>query len=71
MTIPKAAREHLGAKPGDRLKIFLHPDGTVVLLPKLPVSSLEGMFAGRVKRPVSVENMATAAEEGAVGEFGK
>jgi antitoxin PrlF len=71
MTIPKAAREHLGAKSGDRVKIFLHPDGTVVLLPKLPVSSLRGMFADRVKRPVSVEDMATAAEEGAAEEFGK
>jgi AbrB family looped-hinge helix DNA binding protein len=32
-TIPKAIREHLRLKPGDRVKFFLHPDGTVVLLP--------------------------------------
>jgi AbrB family looped-hinge helix DNA binding protein len=69
MTIPKAAREHLKVGPGDRVKIFLHPNGTVVLLPKLPVSSLKGMFAGRVNRPVPVEDMAVAAEEGAAGEF--
>ena len=49
MTIPKAAREHLRVRPGDRVKIFLHPDGTVVLIPKLPVSSLKGMFAGSRK----------------------
>lgn len=41
-TIPKAVREHLGLKPGDRVKFFLHPDGTVVLLPKLPVTALRG-----------------------------
>ena len=49
-TIPKAIREHLGLKPGDRVKFFVHPDGTVVLLPKLPVSALRGMLrapAGR------------------------
>lgn len=71
MTIPKAARTHLGVRPGDRVKIFLHPDGTVVLIPKLPVSSLKGMFAGRVGKPVSVEEMGAAAEEGAAEEFGR
>jgi AbrB family looped-hinge helix DNA binding protein len=25
-TIPKAIREHLGLKPGDRVKFFMHPD---------------------------------------------
>jgi len=30
-TIPKAIREHLRLKPGDRVKFFLHPDGSVVL----------------------------------------
>ena len=69
MTIPKAAREHLRVRPGDRVKIFLHPDGTVVLIPKLPVSSLKGMFAGRVDKPVSAENMRVAAQEGASEEF--
>jgi antitoxin PrlF len=71
MTIPRAAREHLQARPGDRVKIFLHPDGTVILLPKLPVSSLKGMFAGRVDRPVPAEEMGISAEDAAAEEFGR
>ena len=55
-TIPKAIREHLRLKPGDRVKFFVHPDGSVVLLPKLPASALRGIVqAGR--RPVTIEEM--------------
>jgi AbrB family looped-hinge helix DNA binding protein len=71
MTIPKAAREHLKVRAGDRVKIFLHPDGTVVLLPKLPVSCLKGMFSGRVDRPVPAEEMGVVAEDAATEEFGR
>lgn len=63
-TIPKAIREHLRLKPGDRVKFFVHPDGTVVLLPKLPISSLRGIVkAGR--RPVTIEQMGEAVAAGA------
>ena len=71
MTVPKAAREHLKVRPGDRVKIFLHPNGTVVLIPKLPLSAIKGMFAGRVKKPVSIEEMDAAVEQGADEEFGR
>lgn len=65
-TIPKAIREHLRLKPGDRVKFFVHPDGTVVLLPKLPASALRGIVKSRHRRPVSVAEMAGAvAAEGA------
>ena len=64
-TIPKEIREHLGLKPGDRLKFFLHPDGTVVLLPKLPARSLRGMVRSRRRRPVTIDQMTRAAAEGA------
>ena len=65
-TIPKAIREHLRLKPGDRVKFFVHPDGTVVLLPKLPVSSLRGILT-RPRRPVTIQRMREAMAEGAAG----
>jgi antitoxin PrlF len=46
-TIPKAVRDHLQLKPGDRVKFFIHPDGSVVLLPKLPLSALRGILGPR------------------------
>lgn len=66
-TIPKKIREHLGLKPGDRLKFFLHPDGTVVLLPKLPARSLRGLVRSHRRRPVTIGQMTEAAAEGASG----
>jgi AbrB family looped-hinge helix DNA binding protein len=36
VTIPKAVRDHLNLSPGDRVKFFLHLDGTVVILPSYP-----------------------------------
>jgi antitoxin PrlF len=65
-TIPKAIREHLRLRPGDRVKFFVHPDGSVVLLPKLPASVLRGIVAGR-RRPVTPEQMNEAVAEGAAG----
>lgn len=67
MTIPKAIREHLGVKAGDRVKFFVHPDGTVVLLPKRPAKALRGMLKSRRSRPVSIEEMNEAIAEGASG----
>ncbi len=66
-TIPKAIREHLRLKPGDRVKFFVHPDGTVVLLPKLPAAALRGMIKSRRRRPVTIGEMTEAAAEGAAG----
>jgi AbrB family looped-hinge helix DNA binding protein len=69
-TIPKAIREYLGLKPGDRVKFFVHPDGSVVLLPKLPAKALRGIIKSRRRRPVTLEEMAAAAAEGAAGVAG-
>ena len=63
-TIPKAIREHLRLKPGDRVKFFVRPDGSVVLLPKLPVSALRGIVKPG-PRPVTIEEMNAAVAAGA------
>ena len=63
-TIPKAIREHLRLKPGDRVKFFVHPDGSVVLLPKLPASTLRGIVRPR-RRPVTIEEMSAGVAAGA------
>jgi antitoxin PrlF len=62
-TIPKAVRDHLRLKAGDRVKFFMHPDGTVVLLPKRPTSSLRGLLKSR--RRVTLEDMDAAIAKGA------
>ena len=63
-TIPKAIREHLRLKPGDRVKFFVHPDGTVVLLPKRPAAVLRGIIKAR-RQPVTLDEMHEAAAAGA------
>lgn len=45
-------------------EFFLHEDGTVVLLPKLPVTVLRGMIKPR-KPTVTLDDMAEAAAFGA------
>lgn len=67
-TIPKAVREHLGLKPGDRVKFFVHPDGSVVLLPKLPVTALRGILKSRRRVTIEEMNEAVASRGGEGGE---
>lgn len=67
-TIPKAVREYLHLRPGDRFKFFLQPDGAVVILPRLPLSALKGSL-GKRGRPASVETMNSGIEAGATKRF--
>jgi AbrB family looped-hinge helix DNA binding protein len=67
-TIPKAIRDHLGVRPGDRVKFFVHPDGSVVLLPKLPVAALRGFIRGQRRRVIAIEEMDEAVARGALSD---
>ncbi|MGA8025529.1 MAG: type II toxin-antitoxin system PrlF family antitoxin [Bryobacteraceae bacterium] len=66
-TIPKAIRDHLHLEPGDRIKFFVHPDGSVVILPKIPTSKLKGVV--KVGRRASLNDMETAIGEGAMSRM--
>jgi antitoxin PrlF len=63
-TIPKVIREHLHLEPGDRIKFFVHPDGSVVILPKIPTSRLKGSVRRPIQR-IRIEDMESAAAQGA------
>jgi antitoxin PrlF len=65
VTIPKPVREHLGVKPGDRVKFFVMRNGTVVILPTLPVTALKGIVPPP-PHPVSIEDMNEAIISAAV-----
>ena len=67
VTIPKAVRDRLQIKPGDRFKFFFHPDG-VIILPRIPTARLKGMIP-KPARPVSSEQIDRAIEEGATQRF--
>lgn len=68
ITIPKAMREKLHLAPGDKVKFFLHPDGSLAILPKLPASSLRGMLRYSGPR-VSFEEMEAGIAKGATARY--
>ena len=66
-TIPKAVRERLNLKPGDRFKFFFHPDG-VIILPKISTSRLKGIIP-KPARTVSLREIDAAIETGVTERF--
>jgi|SRR6516162_3020150 hypothetical protein len=46
-------------------EVFVHPDGSVVLLPKLPVASLRGLVPQRL-HPPTTDDIGEAAAAGAI-----
>ena len=61
ITIPQSVRKALGLQAGDKVDFVQEEPGTykVVALRK-DVKALRGRFAGRVSRPVSIDQMAEA-----------
>jgi AbrB family looped-hinge helix DNA binding protein len=66
-TIPKAVRERLQIKSGDRFKFFFHPDG-VIILPKIPTARLKGILP-KPAQPVSLGDIDRAIAKGATERF--
>jgi AbrB family looped-hinge helix DNA binding protein len=56
-TIPKAVRDRLRLKAGDRVEFVVQADGTALMVPAtLGLDDLEGMLP-RPRKPVSLEAM--------------
>ena len=51
--------------------ITAHSDGSVVILPKIPISSLKGIVPGYPDHPASLDDMQAAIEAGATQGFRK
>ncbi len=69
VTLPKAVRDRLHLLPGDRVKFFVDANERVYLLPALPVSSLKGILAHRVTKPLSIEEIEEGIGQGAVQDY--
>lgn len=55
-TIPKAIRDGLHMKAGDRMTFTLMPDGVVIMrVKKRRVTELAGLLYKKGRKPVSVE----------------
>lgn len=57
VTIPKAVRDALGLEPGDRIDFVDTERGVMIVPVKRDLKSLRGMFKGRRKTPLTVEEM--------------
>lgn len=64
ITIPKEAREHTHTGPGGKFRLYLHPNGGIMLLPVVPITKLKGSLP-KLDHPLSIEEMNAAIEEGA------
>jgi AbrB family looped-hinge helix DNA binding protein len=64
LTVPKAVREALGLGAGDRVEFVPMEQGGFAIRPlRSDISRIRGMLAGRVARPVSIDDMNEAIEE--------
>ena len=69
--MPIAVRAALGLGVGNKVD-FVSRDGGFVLVPvRSDVAALKGRFAGRVKKPVSIQAIDTAIASGAASRSKK
>jgi antitoxin PrlF len=68
-TIPKAIRDHLGLRPGGKVKFFVGHDGRVTMLPALPLTALRGIVKYNGP-PVSIEEMDDAIADALAEKHG-
>lgn len=74
ITIPKALRDRLGVREGDRVLFQVDEQGRVMLVPEPhdPLGSLVGLLRHRAKdRPATVEEMNEAVRARAAEKLGE
>jgi AbrB family looped-hinge helix DNA binding protein len=70
VTIPRAVRNELGLKPGDRIEFVKGSSGRYALWAiNSDIRSLKGMIKSPLGRAVTVEEMNEAIALGAVGRW--
>ena len=61
ITIPQSVRDALGLQTGDKVDFVQEEPGAYKVVPlRKEAKALRGRFAGRVTKPVSIEQMADA-----------
>jgi antitoxin PrlF len=65
ITIPLSVRNILGLRPGTKVDFVPEGDGFKLVPLTTDVTALEGRFAGRVAKPVSVKSMNEAIGDAA------
>lgn len=72
VTLKKELLKHLGVQPGERISYEKLPGGELRMRAARPTGSIDsfiGMFAGRLKTPLTIEEMNEIAAAGWAGEL--
>jgi antitoxin PrlF len=70
ITLPRSVRQALGLSAGDKVD-FVPMEGGFKLMPlRRDIRTLKGRFAGRVERPVTIEEMDDAIARAAADRLG-
>lgn len=71
VTFRKDVLLHLGIKPGEKIELYLLPDGRAELRAARPAETIDGflgLLAGKTKKIATIEEINEAAASGWAGE---
>ncbi len=71
VTFRKNVLQHLGIKPGEKIELDLLPDGRAALKAARPAGKIDsfiGLFAGRTRKALTVEEINEIAAAGWSGK---
>ena len=71
VTLERELLQHLGVRPGERIEFDKMPGGEIRIRAARPTGSINdfiGLHAGKVRKPISIEEMNEVAAAGWAGE---